>query len=150
MIAIMDKPSNFEDTLTLVENTILGMEIFCREIPAPCMLFSSNDIVLWYNAPMTRVLRGFNGRLQPHAHDEEVLNKSIRDVFYKPVADYVLYQNALVRASGLPQYDNYTSQVQAELKDKPWSCFRFPVVGGRVGVILLPGAEDIEFFSNKE
>lgn len=136
----------FEDTVTQIENSIFRMEAFCTEIPAPCILYSSNDIVLWYNEPMKRVLYGHNGKLVAHAVIDNVLNRSVTDSMYSAAAEYITKENAKVRFSQKTQYDSYTPEKAGKGDDRSWLCLRFPVAITRVGAILLPDKDNVDFF----
>ena len=133
-----------DDTISRIEQSISRMDYFCNAIPAPAILYSTKNLILWYNDPMERVLFGHNGRLPAHAKAKEVLNKPMREVLCEDAADYIERENAKVRETRMPQYDEY---IPPGIPNRKWRCLRFPVQRTRVGAILLPSDDDIDFFT---
>jgi hypothetical protein len=137
------KGVDLERTINEIEQKLVRMDVFLRNIPAPCLLYSTKDIILWYNHPAEKVLFGHNGRLLPHATRANILNQHVQEVLTEHAAQYIIEKNAEVRRSGLPQYDEYSPE---EVPESIWKCLRFPVETTRVGVILLPSEDYVTFF----
>lgn len=125
-----------------VEKQLDYMDQFITEMPAPCILYSAKDIILWYNEPMNLVLDGKCG--VPKAKKvPNVLYEKVSAALKDEYADHIIEENARVREHKCPQFDYFYSKPTGF---PAWLCYRFLVGEKRVGTVLLPSIDDPAFF----
>lgn len=136
--------TTFSHTITGVEKLLDRQDAFIHAMPMPCILYSTKDIILWYNDPMARLFLGKNPCVPNLIKTPQVLHKTVTEAFIEEYASFVTKHNAEVRDLGRGRYDEFTIRGSCG-----WFCYRFPVLKSRVGAVLLPRCEHPEFFSKE-